>query len=676
MNVPPRQARLRERASRSPSGEATLDGDDDEPVMSEAAERTRASSAPGKRVEGYSPIASYAAIGDGRTVALVADDGAIDWLPVPAMDDPAVFGALLDPDRCGAFELAPVERFRVCRRYLEGTNVLQTTFTTDAGASVTVTDSLNLQDGGQLSWVELARRVRGVSGQVDMRYRLRPRFHFGLERTTFSRLGTAVIATDSDQAMAFRAWDAGEPLHGDGEVAGEFTVGEGSEALLVCVFAHDQPIPLPPREEVEVRMGRTADAWRRWIDFHSYEGPWREAVARSLLALKLLVDTRTGAIVAAPTTSLPERVGGERNYDYRYAWVRDSAFTLDALGEAGYREQVHASLSYILSASKTTHPRLEPFYALSGGVPRGQSELPLAGYRGSRPVRKGNSAGGQLQLGCYGNLLETVELYVRHGNTLDRDTRVRVGEVADHVCRIWSNEDSGIWELPDLRHYTISKINCWVALDRAVKLAEQGEAPAERIDRWREQARAIHEWIDRNCWSDSKRSYTFYAGTEALDASVLLAARTGYLQPEDPRLRSTVEAIRRELSAGGPGELPGGGPGELPGGGSGELPGGGPGELPGGGPLLYRYSGQQRVEGAFLACSFWLVEALARMGWLDDARRTMDALLGCANDVGLYSEEADPRTGELLGNFPQGLTHLALVNAALAFAKAQQEEGP
>lgn len=607
----------------------------------------RSSAEPATRVDGYAPIGAYAAIGDSRTIALVADDGSIDWLPIPGLDDPTVFGALLDPEKSGCFELKPCEACKVERRYLKDTNVLETTFTTAEGI-VTVIDALNLQDGGELSWVELARSVRVARGQVRMRYRIQPRFDFGLDRTELARQGEVLLATQDDRVMAFRCWDAGEPIHSEGGIAGEFDAREGCEALLVCVFAHDQPIPLPPRREIEIRSERTADAWRRWIDFHSYDGPWREAVARSLLALKLLIDAHSGAIVAAPTTSLPEWIGGERNYDYRYAWVRDTAFVLDALGEAGYREQVHASLSFILSATNSTHPRLEPFYSLDGGVPREQVQLPLAGYRGSRPVHKGNDAEGQLQLGCYGSLLETIELYVRHGNMLDDDTRVRVGEVADHVCRVWRKEDSGIWELFDLRHYTLSKMQCWVALDRAIRLAEQGQAPADRVDAWHAEAADIRGWVDEHCWSEAKRSYTFYAGSDELDAAVLLAARTGYLEPSDPRLRCTVQAVCSELSAGGPSELPWGG------------------------PLLYRYSGQRDVEGAFLACSFWLVEALARMGDLHRARETMDALLALSNDVGLYSEEIDPASGELLGNFPQGLTHLALVNAALAYAKAHR----
>jgi len=585
------------------------------------------------RAGGYAPIGDYAAIGDGRTIALVARDGSIDWLPVPAMDGPAVFAALLDPERCGRFELAPVQEHGVSRGYLEGTNVLETRFETAEGA-VTVTDALSLQDGGQLSWVELVRRVRAQGGRVRMRYLLAPRFDFAQRETALERRGEAIMARCGSSAMAFRCWDAGEPLHSSDRIEGEFELSDGQEALLTCAFVDAEPIPLPPREEIERRLQRTADAWRRWLGFHSYRGPWREAVDRSLLALKLLITADSGAMAAAATSSLPEHVGGERNYDYRYAWLRDSAFALDALGAAGYREQVHASLSWMLAASEPTHPRMEPFYTLAGGVPRTHTQLPLAGYRGSRPVVKGNSASGQLQLGCYGNLLETIALYVSHGNALDPHTGVRVGEVADHVCRIWGNVDSGIWELPRKRHYTTSKINCWVALDRAVRLAERGEAPSEGVPRWRRGAEEIRAWVQTNCFSPARHSYTFYAGGEELDAAVLLAARVGFLDGEDPRLHSTVEAVRDELGADG--------------------------------PLLYRYSGQQGEEGAFLACSFWLVEALARMGRAQEARETMDELVALANDVGLFAEEMDPASGEMLGNFPQALTHLSLVNAASA----------
>jgi GH15 family glucan-1,4-alpha-glucosidase len=608
-----------------------------------AAEDTRAG-APRARADGFAPIGAYGAIGDGRTVALVASDGRIDWLALSELDGVTVFGAILDAERGGFFALEPVEEYEVERRYLPQSNVLETTFTTETGVA-TVYDSLNLQDGGQLSWIELARRVRGVSGRVRFRYDVRPRFDFGLgAQPTVSRKQDAVVLETREHVLAFRAWDAaGEPTYSADAIAGELETRRRSKALLVCTLHTNGPLALPPREEIETRFERSIDAWKRWLTFHDYDGLWQDAVERSVLALKLLIYAPSGAIAAAPTTSLPELVGGDRNYDYRYAWVRDSAFTLDALGSLGYREQVHASLAWLLRASDTTHPRLEPFYTLHGRVPRDTQELPLAGYRGSKPVRKGNGASGQLQLGCYGDLLETVELYVRNGNALDARTGVRVAEVADHVCRIWRNEDAGIWELDEPRHYTISKVSCWIALDRALVLARDGHVPDRTAATWREEAKLLLAWIDERCWSERKRSYTFAAGTDDLDAAVLLAIRTGYLRPEDERATATIDAIRNELGAGG--------------------------------PLLYRYSGQQGKEGAFLACSFWLVDALARVGRAAEAKETMEELLALANDVGLYAEEIDPDTHELLGNFPQGLTHLSLINAALAVAEAETEEG-
>jgi GH15 family glucan-1,4-alpha-glucosidase len=357
-----------------------------------------------------------------------------------------------------------------------------------------------------------------------------------------------------------------------------------------------------------------------------------------VLALKLLIYTPSGAVAAAATTSLPERIGGELNWDYRFGWVRDTSLTLDALGELGYREQVHASLAWLLRASAHTHPRLVPFYALDGSRAREETQVDLIGYRGSRPVRRGNAAAGQLQLGCYGDLLETIRLYVRHGNTLDPATRSRVAEVADHVCLIWDRRDSGFWELDELRHYTISKIGCWVVLDRAIWLARHGEAPDDGVDGWRREAERIRAWVDDRCWSQARRSYTFYADDDELDAAVLLAVRLGYLGQDDPRTAATIDTVRRELSAGG--------------------------------PLLHRYSGQLGKEGAFLACSFWMVEALARTNRMEEARPVMEEALSLANDVGLYSEELDPETGDFLGNVPQGLTHLALVNAAVAVASS------
>jgi GH15 family glucan-1,4-alpha-glucosidase len=560
------------------------------------------------RRDGYAAIEDYAAIGDGRTVALVASDGSIDWLPVPGIVDPPVFGALLDPARSGRFALAPVGDYEVERSYVEDTNVLRTTYRTDGG-EVTVTDALTTQHG--------------------------------LTETTIEPRRDGFLASCRNRYLLLRSWDAGEVEQSAAAVGGRFSLSRSGSALLVAVMADREPIPFPPRAEVEARIEGTIAAWRRWAD-GCYDGDWRDAVVRSALALKLLIQAPTGAIAAAATTSLPERIGGDRNYDYRYAWIRDSAFALDALGRLGFREQVHGSLSWLVKASWGTHPRMQPFYELAGGVSRGYDELELAGYRGSRPVCKGNAAEGQAQLGNYGDLLETIHYYVRYGNSLDRETGIRVAEVADFVCRVWENEDSGIWELDTERHYTISKLGCWVALDRAQKLAEAGEIPADNRDLWRETAERVHDWVERNCWSEAKRSYTFFAGTDDLDAAVLLAARNGYCDGFLERLDSTLDAVRRELGAG---------------------------------PLVYRYSGQEHVEGAFVACSFWLAGALVRCGRRDEARALMDELVALGNDVGLYAEEIDPATGRMLGNLTQALTHLSLINTAAAIAEDEEEDG-
>jgi GH15 family glucan-1,4-alpha-glucosidase len=589
------------------------------------------------RIDGYAAIEDYAAIGDGRTIALVARDGSIDWMPVPQIDDAPVFAAILDVEVGGRFALAPTEDYEVERRYVEDTNVLQTTFTTASGR-VTVTDALTMQDGGLLPWVELARRVECEQGEVELEWRVEPRFEYGLTETTVTPLRDGFVASCLNHYLLIRAWDAGEPQERAAAVGARFTLARRESALIALTMADREPIPFPPRDEIERRLEGTVDAWRRWLD-ECYSGPWKEAVKRSALALKLLILAPTGAIAAAATSSLPERIGAGRNYDYRFAWIRDTAFTMDALARLGFREQVHGSLSWLLKATWGTHPRMQAFYAFDGSVPRHYDRLDLTGYRNSTPVYKGNAAEGQSQLGNYGDLLETIHYYVRYGNSLDRETGIRVAEVADFVCRIWDNEDSGIWELQDERHYTISKMGCWVALDRAQKLAGDGEIPGDNVPVWRATAEAIREWIDRHCWSEAKQAYTFYAGTEDLDAAVLLAARNGFCDPFLDRLDSTMEAVRRELGAG---------------------------------PLVWRYSGQQAAEGAFLACSFWVADVLVRCGRRDEAIVLMDELVALGNDVGLYAEEMDAN-GHMLGNFPQALTHLALINTAAAIAENEED---
>ena len=554
------------------------------------------------RVDGYAPIADYAAIGDGRTLALVAADGAIDWLALPNIAAEPLLDALLDAESGHSFCLAPVGEASVTRRYLPETNVLETTFETPTGV-LRVTDAFTLDDGELLPWIELVRSAECAAGSVEVEWQFCP-------------------APQAEGRFRLHTWDAGQ---------GTFELANGDGALFALVYCVDGPLPTPVRDDVEQRLHSTVSWWRRWVERHEYDGPWADEVLRSAFALKLLTHSPTGAMAAAATTSLPEKIGGDRNWDYRFCWVRDSAFALDALLRIGRLELVHSALRWLLEAVKRTHPRLNVLYDLEGRVPTDCVELLLPGYRGSRPVRKGNTASPQIQLSCYGDLLETVWLYVQDGHDLGPEVGRRIAEVASFAGRIWRNEDSGIWELDDLQQYTISKMGCWVALDRALKLAEHGAIPGDDSDLWRREREQIRDFVETRCWSDSRNSYTFYAGTDKLDASVLLAARNGFADPKGERMAGTIAAVQEELAQG---------------------------------PFVYRYSGTQELEGAFLACSFWLVQAFARAGRLEDAKALMDDAVALSNDVGLFSEEIDPESGELLGNVPQALTHLALIDAA------------
>lgn len=588
-----------------------------------------------QRTDGYAPIREYAALGNRKTSALVALDGSIDWLPLPSLDSAGAFGAVLDAERCGRFELRPDGPFQAERRYIPETNVLETTFETSAGR-VKVTDALALPGAPTLPWNELARRVEGLGGSVAMTWRCSPRFRW-TERGAVEKRSDVPVIVHGRHAIAMRAWDAGSPTLSDGEVSGSFTVSEGGRAMLALGCFHDEPLLLSDREDVENRLDETVDYWRGWLSAASYDGPWREQVMRSALALGLMVDAGSGAMAAAPTTSLPEAIGGERNFDYRFAWLRDTSFALDAMLALSMATQVHGTLAWVLRATRRTHPHLRPFFTLAGDYRPGGEPLPLAGYRGSRPVLHGNDAESQLQLGNYGDLFDTAWRYVSDGNCLDPDSRLRLPEVADLVCRIWRNPDASIWELSDRQDYTQSKLACWLALDRALKLAEAGELPGRDAQRWRATAEEIRGYIESQCWSDRRGSYLRHPQADGLDASVLLAARIGYLDLPHPRLDGTIEAVRREL---------------------------------GRGPLLYRYSGMEEHEGAFVVCSFWLVEALALSGRLDEACKLMDEMCALTNDVGLLSEEIDPDSRELLGNFPQALSHLGLINAANAVDQA------
>ncbi|MGW7452212.1 glycoside hydrolase family 15 protein [Streptomyces sp. NPDC054787] len=597
----------------------------------------------GLRVGGYAPLRDYAVIGDGRTAALVARDGSVDWLGLPDLDSPAVFGAVLDAARGGRFTLAPSVPYRSERRYLPSTNVLETTFRTDAG-TVRVTDALTLHDDATLTPMrELLRRVDGLSGSVPVHWSVQPRFGYGTRHTRITPRAGVPVATAGSDALAVCAWDAGEPAWEGDTVSGHFELVSGRHALLAIPFAHQEPLVLPARSECEVRLEATCAAWRSWAHDRLYTGRWHQAVMRSLLALKMLVYAPSGAVAAAVTTSLPEEIGGERNWDYRFSWVRDSAFTLAAFLRLGCPAEAHAYFWWLMHASQLTHPELNVLYRLDGGHRTPELILPWEGYRGSGPVRTGNAAVGQVQLDTYGELMQTAWQYALATGRLDADVARRLAELADFVCVTWREPDAGIWEVRSApRHFTHSKMMCWVALDRAADLAERGLIPRGHVDRWHAGRDAIAGFIENRCFSPDRDGYVRAVGSEDLDAAVLLGHLYGY-SGDGHRMKATIATLNRLLRHG---------------------------------PYVDRYWGEDGLaggEGAFLACSFWLAESLARAGRLPQAVELMEELVGLANDVGLYSEEIDPATGEFLGNLPQGLSHLALISAACAINDASED---
>lgn len=581
------------------------------------------------RRDGYVELRSYAAIGDGRTVAMVAHDGSVDWYPVPDLDSAPTFARLLDAEHGGCVELSPAGPCEISRSYVPGTNVLQTTWTTPTGV-VRVTDSLNVGSTGQLPWNELARTVEGVSGEVPMTWRVTPGTMFNTVSPWIQDTEQGPVLRVDAASFGVRSEALGECVVGGQEISGRFGTTPGSQHLLAVVSTHGEPLRLPTPASIRKNVDLTLDMWRRWTDLLEYEGPYRADVERSALTLKLLSHDPSGSIAAAATTSLPENRSGTKNYDYRFAWVRDAAYTLHSLLRLGEQEDVHAAVSWLLRLARAQSPELHVLNRLNGEVPGdGMTVYEAPGWQGIGPVVSGNAAADQLQLGVFGDLFDMVDLYVGGGNVLDAATGRMLADVADEICDLWRRPDAGMWELPEHRHYTSSKMGCWHGLDRAVHLADVGQIPGS-ADRWRAERDRIATWIDENCWNAERGAYVWYPGTDELDTSVLLHAISGL--DRGPRMSSTVDALREELGTG---------------------------------PLLHRYSGMQHEEGAFVACSFWAVAALAHVGRRDEACRLMDEMLALGNDLGLYTEMIDPADDSFLGNFPQALSHLALLTAAL-----------
>ncbi|MEU0232682.1 MULTISPECIES: glycoside hydrolase family 15 protein [unclassified Streptomyces] len=586
-------------------------------------------------------IEDYALIGDMQTAALVCRDGSVDWLCLPRFDSHAIFAGLLGTEEHGFWrvapagpgdgEPAPADR----RRYRGDSLILESEWDTPRG-TVRVTDFMPPRDGAP----QLVRIVEGVSGRVPMRSALRMRFSYGRIVPWVHKVGDRTVAVAGPDSV----WlDTEAETHGeDLTTYSEFTVGPGERVALTISWqpSHkDQPALPDPEGALEA----TADFWREWVDHCTYHGPYREAVVRSLITLKALTYAPTGGIVAAPTTSLPEEIGGVRNWDYRYTWLRDAAITLSSMLRTGYREEARAWRDWLLRAVAGDPENLQIMYGIAGERELGEAELDwLPGYENSGPVRVGNGAANQLQLDVYGEVTEA--LHLAHMTGLSRNDYASLLQLKliEYLEKNWNQPDEGIWEVRGpRRHFVHSKVMAWVAVDRTIKLIESGDADGP-LERWRELRDEIHRDVCEKGYDKERNTFTQSYGSKELDASLLLIPQMGFLPPDDKRVIGTIEAIQRELST------------------------------EDGFVLRYPTAGEEAGvdglegdEGAFLACSFWLADDLAMIGRVDEARTLFEKLLGLRNDLGLLAEEWDPRLQRQVGNFPQAFSHVPLIDTAL-----------
>ena len=586
-------------------------------------------------------IEDYALIGDTHTAALVGRNGSLDWLCLPRFDSGACFAALLGDERHGRWLLSPAGAVRKTRRrYRPGTLVLETEFETEEGV-VRITDCMPVRQ----QYPDVLRVVEGVRGRVPMRMELIIRFDYGSIVPWVRNIEGTLYAVGGPDALCLRtpAETRGEGL----TTVADFTVKEGQRVPFVLTW-HPSFKSMPEPIDAERSLAETEAWWREWSARCTYDGEWRELVLRSLITLKALTYAPTGGIVAAATTSLPEFVGGVRNWDYRYCWLRDSTFTLYALMIAGYKEEAAAWRDWLLRAVAGDPKQLQIMYG-----PTGERRLPelvlewLPGYEGSSPVRIGNAAVRQLQLDVYGEVIDTMHQARRTGIDADEPSWALQKKLLDFLESGWAQPDEGIWEVRGpRRHFTHSKVMAWVAMDRAVKTVE-GFGLSGPVERWRRIRAEIHEEVCAKGYDSQRRAFTQFYGSKELDASLLMMPLVGFLPPQDERIQGTVEAIERELCQNG---------------------------------FVLRYrtdvsasvDGLPPGEGAFLACTFWLADNYALAGRYGDARRLFESLVGLCNDVGLLSEEYDPHAKRLVGNFPQAFTHVSLVNTALNLSKEKK----
>ncbi|MGW7663908.1 glycoside hydrolase family 15 protein [Streptomyces sp. NPDC054756] len=600
--------------------------------------------APGAK--GYVPIADHGLIGDLRSVALVGTDGTIDWYCCGSFDSPSVFASILDAERGGCFELAAAVPARTKQFYFPDTNVLITRFFTEDGVGE-IQDFMPVGVGpAEADRHRLIRRVVCVRGSIPFRTRIAPRFGYGSDRHTVRMIDGVAVFESAKLSLGLTST---VPLEVDGpDVYAEFTIAEGEGA----VFALDQVGgEVTPRRcawaEAEEDMRGTVAYWRRWLASSKYRGRWREMVHRSALTLKLLTYSPTGAIVAAPTTSLPEQLGGERNWDYRYTWVRDAAFAVYAMLRLGFSDEAEAFMRFLSRHITPGDGRgsgpLQIMYGIDGRADIPERELGhLEGHLRSAPVRVGNAAADQLQLDIYGALIDSVYLYDKWAQPISSDQWDDVCALVDWVCAHWDQPDEGIWETRGGRKkFLYSRLMCWVAIERAIRMANRRGLPADLI-RWQRCRDTIYRRIMSHGWSPSRQAFVQHEDTDMLDAAVLMMPLTKFIAPTDPKWLSTLDALAGELVSDS---------------------------------LVYRYDprispdGLDGTEGTFSICSFWYVEALVHAGRLDEARLAFEKMLTYANHLGLYAEEIS-HTGEQQGNFPQAFTHLALISAAYNLDRA------
>ncbi len=597
-------------------------------------------------------IADYGLVGDSRGSALVSRTGSVDWLCFGRFDAPPVLGRLLD-DAAGHWSIAPTGPSETTRRYLDGTMVLETTFTTTTG-------TVTLQDGYAIGALEddhelgaqapgvLVRRVTCREGSVRLALEYAPRPEFGLIAPLLSPIDGGLRARGGASVLTLSGVGRFEVAGSTGRAEFVLRAGERRIFALGHAWSWDPAQPVTLGEDVADRLLEdTIAAWRTWSRIHDgYEGPWRDLVLHSGRVLQVLTFRPTGAMVAAPTTSLPETIGGERNWDYRYAWVRDASFTLQALGRTACPAEAHHFFVWMAgTTAESLHQgsELQIMFGVGGEHDLSEREVPrLAGYRGSRPVRVGNAAWDQRQLDVYGELLDAAAVFVDQFEELDGPTVHFLVDAADAAAARWREDDEGIWEVRGGRRpFLYSKLMCWVALDRAIAMADRLEA-VDRVADWVRVREEIRAAILVSGWSETARAFTQAFGSDDLDASVLMMPIVGFIPATDPRMLATIDAVA--------------------------------GRLVDRNGLVMRYrahDGLEGEEGAFLLCTFWLAQAQAMAGRLGDARTTFRRAAACVNDVGLLSEEVDTETGELLGNFPQAFSHIGLINAAAAIAEAE-----